>query len=104
MTKSNFSAGRKRRFACDYVPKDHEARAYAQFVRQNFEPWDWDEIINKPCRKPRGLSLARAITQAKKSGVDVIVDRGDGTRFTFRQSEPDASNISITPIDSSEWN
>jgi hypothetical protein len=83
---------------------DEKAAAYVAHFSNPVFDYDPFEDTPRRRRKRRRMSIARAINQAKKSGVDVVVDRGDGTRFTFRQSEPDASNISITPIDSSEWN
>jgi hypothetical protein len=55
----------------------------------HFDPPDYDpfEDTLRRRRKRRRMSIARAINQMKNSGVDLIVD---GTKFTFKQSEPDS--------------
>jgi hypothetical protein len=105
MTQSDFPLPRKRRrFACDYVPKDdHEARRYAQWVRQNFDREEWDEILDKPRKKQRRQSLKRVINQARKAGErgPVSVTLPDGTIVT---SVCEAAIEHDALIDRSEWN
>ena len=86
--------------------KSRVAAYVAYFSDPAYEAHPFDPFTDttKPRRKRRRMSIARAITQVKKHGVEVTVDRGDGTRFTFRRGEPDGDNVSIAPIDSSEWN
>ena len=78
--------------AADYKPRNAaERRAYAAFCIERFEPFD---LLTK-LRRKRRMSVARAIAQARKAGVDVIVERGDGTRFTFRQNTATDANAPV---------
>jgi hypothetical protein len=91
MTKSKIDSDCKSRMAA-YV-------AYFSDPAYEAHPYDPFTDTTTPRRRRRRLSVARAINQAKNSGLDVIVDRGDGTSFTFRQRDGD--NVSITPAN--EW-
>jgi hypothetical protein len=100
MTQSNFPENFKpvRRLAADYVPASKaDARAYACFVMENFEPFDWPPPTRR--RKRRGLSLARAIRQARKAGVDVTV-APDGT-ITLRFGEQTTTSTTANELD--QW-
>jgi hypothetical protein len=83
--------------AADYKTKSKaDAYQYAQFVRENFEPFDWP---TRPSRKRRRLSLTRAINQARKAGADVLI-APDGS-VTLRFSEAVVGHVPTTPAN--EW-
>jgi hypothetical protein len=90
--------------AVDYVPTSRaDARAYAGFVLENFEPWDWPWDRIRRRRKRRGLSLRRVIAQARKAGVDATIVTSEGT-VTLRFGAREQLGGDTAPIDCSEWN
>jgi hypothetical protein len=84
----NIDHGGKCRLAADFRPTNRaEAVEHASFCRENFEPWDWHR------QRSRGLSLARAIRQAREAGdrgpVRIEHVNADGSRtIVTSASEP----------------
>jgi hypothetical protein len=96
VTEPNFPAGCKSP-AADYVPTSRaDTRRYANFVIENFDRDDWPPTRRR--RKRRRLSLARAMREGRKAGVDVTVD-ADGT-ITLRFGETAAAS---TGNELDEW-
>jgi hypothetical protein len=89
--------------AADYVPKNRaDARAYAQFIQEEFDREDWPPT--RPRRKRRSPSLARLLAHAKKIGADVILN-ADGSRtiVTSSASHEAAADKSATGNELDKW-
>jgi hypothetical protein len=99
---SDPEAPRIRPCAADYIPKNAaDARAYTEFVMENFEPWDWPwDRMRRRRKRRRGLSPARAIRQARKAGVDVVVAPDGTITFRFGKHEQTATT---TGNELDEW-
>jgi hypothetical protein len=98
VTEPNFPAGCKSPAA--YVPTDRgDARAYANFVIENFDRDDWPPTKRRSKRRRRA-SIAGVIRQARKAGErgPVSVTLPDGTVITS-ESESSAAAGTANPWD-----